>query len=294
MSGPMPSPATSPSTPSKGHSNPAAVLDFESLEEIVRQRATAFAAAEPFPHTVIDGFLPAETAEKVLAEFPAADNGWTHYHHYNERKRGLTDVEKMGPTTQKVFEALCSSRFRGIVETLTGIKKLITDPDLEGAGLHETLPGGFLNIHTDFLAHNVHRHWSRQVNLLVYLNKDWKEAWNGNLEIWDAEMTQRAASVVPAFNRCVIFHTQRRSFHGHPHKLTCPPDRSRKSLILYYYRDEAQVQRLEPTLYEPLPDDPAFKKALVWADWNVIRAYSFLKRYAGLRDGVSNRFLKNF
>jgi len=270
------------------------VLEYERLETIAEQRKEDFAAADPFPHTVIDDFLPAEVAEKVLAEFPKPDEKWIRYNHYNENKLGLTDIDLMGSTTGAVFEALWSDRFAAFVEKLTGIRDLITDPELDGAGLHQTLPGGFLNMHVDFLVHNKHRHWSRQVNLLIYLNKDWQSEWNGDLEIWDAQMKRHVASVVPVFNRCVIFHTQRRSFHGHPHRLTCPAGNSRKSLILYYYRDEDKVQRLEPTLYHALPNDPAHKKALVWADWNAVRAYSFLKRYAGLTDGFVNRFLRKF
>ena len=217
-----------------------------------------------------------------------------HYSHFNEKKLGLTEIERMGPTTQSVFYAMWSSRFAEFVEKLTSIPNLITDPELDGGGLHQTLPGGFLNMHVDFLAHNKHRHWSRQVNLLIYLNKDWRSEWNGDLEIWDAQMMRCVASVVPVFNRCVIFHTQRRSFHGHPHTLCCPADNSRKSLILYYYRDEDKVQRLEPTLYKPLPDDSMHKKALVWADSNAVRVYSFLKRYAKLHDGIANRLLRKF
>ncbi len=270
------------------------VFDFAQLDALAEQRKGEFAAADPFPHLVIDDFLPNEIATQVLAEFPTPGDGWIHYSHFNERKLGLTDIERMGPTTRSVFDALWSDRFTGFLEKLTGIRDLITDPDLDGGGLHQSLPGGFLNIHTDFLAHNRHRHWSRQINLLIYLNKEWQPEWNGNLDLWDAQMKRHVASVEPVFNRCVIFHTQRRSFHGHPHRLCCPEGESRKSLILYYYRDEDEALRMEPTFYQPLPDDPPYKKALVWADGELIRVYSFLKRYAGLRDGIVNRFLKKF
>ncbi len=270
------------------------VLDPDRFKEVALQRRAAFATAEPFPHVVLDDFLPVATANKVLAEFINTKDGWNHYHHYNERKLGLTNVGLMGPTTRDLFEVLQSRRFIDAIETLTGIRHLIADPALDGGGLHQTMPGGFLNIHTDFLVHNRHRHWSRQVNLLIYLNKGWQAEWNGNLDIWDAQMTRCVNSVLPAFNRCVIFHTQRGSFHGHPHKLACPPGESRKSIILYYYRDEDKVRRLEPTLYMPMPDDPVLKKIMVWADGKVIRAYSFLKRYFGLTDRIADRFLRRF
>jgi hypothetical protein len=43
-----------------------------------------------------------------------------------------------------------------------------------------------------------------------------------------------------------IFSTTDFSWHGHPDKLTCPPDRSRKSLALYYYtngRPDSEVSK---------------------------------------------------
>lgn len=46
------------------------VLDYERLDLIAEQRKDEFAAAEPFPHTAIDDFLPGDIAEEALAEFP--------------------------------------------------------------------------------------------------------------------------------------------------------------------------------------------------------------------------------
>ncbi|MDJ0949917.1 MAG: 2OG-Fe(II) oxygenase family protein [Alphaproteobacteria bacterium] len=273
---------------------PKAMLNFERLDGIAESRAAEFASAEPYPHVVIDDFLPASVAEEVWAEFAVTKHGWTHYHHYNEKKLALTDTAKMGPATRDVFDALMSDRFVGFVQRLTGIEGLISDPDLDGAGMHQIMPGGFLNVHTDFLSHTKHRHWSRQVNLLIYFNKNWHADWMGDLELWDADMSRCVRSVAPTFNRCVLFHTRKRSFHGHPHKLACPEGESRKSVALYYFRNEGSVRELSPTNYQPLPDDPPVKKALVAADRTLLRAYSWMKRYTGLTDGAIDRFLRRF
>jgi len=48
-------------------------------------------------------------------------------------------------------------------------------------------------------------------------------------------MTETRAKILPLFNRVAMFSTTDFSYHGHPDPLTCPPDRSRKSLALYYY-----------------------------------------------------------
>lgn len=267
-------------------------LDFERLDTLGREHGDAFARAEPFPHVVIDDFLPPDVADAVLEEFDRTEAGWNHYHHYNEKKLALTHLERMPPRTRELFDAFLSRRFVEWIEELTGIEGLVADPELDGAGLHKILRGGFLNVHTDFLSHTTKRHWSRQINLLLFLNKGWRPEWGGDLELWDSRMKRAVRSVAPVFNRCVIFHTTRKSFHGHPHPLACPPEESRRSLALYYFREESRRQDLRPTHYRPLPDDPLHKKLLVAGDRGLLRVYSALKRYTGLRDDVASRLLK--
>ncbi|MNC87582.1 hypothetical protein D3C83_33160 [compost metagenome] len=36
----------------------------------------------------------------------------------------------------------------------------------------------------------------------------------------------------------MLFDTSNFSYHGHPRPLACPPERSRKSVALYYYSHE--------------------------------------------------------
>jgi Rps23 Pro-64 3,4-dihydroxylase Tpa1-like proline 4-hydroxylase len=124
------------------------------------------------------------------------------------------------------------------LEKLTGIAGLIPDPHLRGGGLHEIRQGGALGVHADF---NFYKRLNlyRRLNLLIYLNANWAEEWGGHLELWDRTGKQCVQRVAPIFNRAVIFDTSNFSYHGHPHPLQCPPDRSRKSLALYYYTVEA-------------------------------------------------------
>ena len=67
---------------------------------------------------------------------------------------------------------------------MTGIKGLIADDDYIGGGLHMIPRGGRLVIHIDFTKHqNMPQLW-RRCNVLLYLNKNWKNEWNGCLELW--------------------------------------------------------------------------------------------------------------
>jgi hypothetical protein len=71
--------------------------------------------------------------------------------------------------------------------------------------------------------------------VLVYLNKDWEEEYGGHFELWGDASGKEKKKLLPIFNRMAIFTTTRSSFHGHPEPLTCPDERSRKSLAFYYY-----------------------------------------------------------
>ena len=269
-------------------------LDYAGLEALARRRCGEFAAAAPFPHVVIDDFLPADVLEAVCAEFDETAAGWSHYHHYNERKQALTRAGGMGPRTQALLAELLSLDFVHVLETLTGLTGLIADPDLDGGGLHRVRAGGFLNVHTDFLAHTTQRTWSRQVNLLIYFNKGWRPEWEGALQLWDVAMQRCVRSIEPVLNRCVIFRTTDSSYHGHPHKLACPEDVERRSLALYYFRDEGRPLPLTPTHYRGTPEDSRLRRGLIATDGVLLRAFSFLKRYTGLSDGLASRILKRF
>ena len=272
------------------------ILDIDRLSREADSQADSFTNAEPYPHIVIDNFLSEEACDALLEEFemPSESGGWGHYVHYNERKLGATQLDRMGPQTQAIVAALSAQEFLDWLEKITGIDALIPDPDLDGGGLHKIERGGFLNVHVDFLAHTTHRNWSRQLNLLLYLNRDWEASYGGALELWDTKMEKKVREVAPLFNRCVIFHTAPGSYHGHPTPLSCPPDRSRKSLALYYFRDEGTPQKLRPTHYRARPDEPFWKHGLVAADRLALRAYAVLKRYAGLGDSTIHRILKRF
>lgn len=267
-------------------------IDFERLEKLAEEQRDAFAKADPYPHIVIDDFLPAETADAVFEEFDRTEEGWKSYHHYNEAKFALTDVSFMLPDTRRLFEDLQSDRFVHVMERLTGAEDLLADPDLDGAGLHRLMRDGFLNLHVDFLSHTKNRHWSRQVNLLLYLNRGWHDEWGGELELWDEKLTRCVRSVTPQFNRCVIFRTLPGSYHGNPNPVSCPEAESRRSIALYYFRDEGRTQRIEPTNYRGRPTDPLYKKALIHVDRGLLRVYSVLKRYTPIDDRLVSRILK--
>ena len=269
---------------------PGACIDFDDLERRLPGLRERYRAAPPFPHIAIDDFLRPDVAHEAVLEVPPVDREhWINYVHANERKFGNTDPTSWGPALQAIFRDLTSERFLEFLSGLTGIEGLIADPGLEGGGLHQTRAGGFLNIHADFTVHPYHRHWHRRANLLVYLNEDWPATYGGDLELWSRDMTTRVDVVAPLANRAVVFTTGADTWHGHPDPLRCPPDRARQSLAIYYYTvEDKPVAR--STEYRARPGDGS-KAVLIYLDKELVRAYYWIKRRAGLSDERSSRLL---
>jgi hypothetical protein len=196
--------------------------------------AAGYAAADPFPHVVIDDLLDAGYLRTLLAGFPDS-SGRRFFDRDQERfKYQITPHEIEHAGLRHLLAELNGAAFTGFLEALTGIDGLIPDPWHLGGGLHETRTGGHLSVHADF---NLHPRMKvrRRLNLLVYLNDDWPAAWGGDLELWDRAMRECRVKVAPLLGRAVIFNTDGDSFHGHPEPLACPPDRARRSLATYYY-----------------------------------------------------------
>jgi Rps23 Pro-64 3,4-dihydroxylase Tpa1-like proline 4-hydroxylase len=218
------------------------VLDSRRLGLILKREGLHYRTADPFPHVVIDDFLPPELLRRVAEEFASMDRSdWRRSNSAHERKLSTEDESRFGPFTAKVIAALNSGTFLNFLERLTGIGGLIADPFLRGGGLHEIERGGNLGVHADFNFYERLKVY-RRLNLLVYLNSSWQEAWGGQLELWTADCRTKAKSIGPVFNRAVIFDTSNKSYHGHPHPLACPEGESRKSIALYYYTTEYPYQ----------------------------------------------------
>ena len=210
-------------------------LTYRDLPKIAKREASRYQHAEPFPHIVLDNFFDRAIIRKVRREVSNMDRSLFHETaDSHEIKQSAENASHLGPITWKLIQSLNSGAFVVFLEVLTGTKGLIADPHLRGGGVHEIRRGGKLGIHADF---NYYKRLKlyRRLNLLLYLNRGWDEAWGGHLELWDRDKTQCCQRISPLFNRMVIFSTSSTSFHGHPRPVTCPEGESRKSVALYYY-----------------------------------------------------------
>lgn len=237
-----------------------------SVLQHLRARAAGyrdrFMAAKPFRFVVMDDFLPTDIAEAILQAYPSPDKVWDGTTYVHQRKK-FTLTKNLPPECQDFFDLSASPEFLEIISQITDIQNLIPDAELVGAGLHQIVDGGYLDVHVDFNLHpstGLHR----RCNLLVYLNKDWKRDYEGYLELWDMSQNLCMESVAPVFNRGVLFETNEVSYHGHPKPLRTPMGVSRKSLSVYYYTSDRDISELAPehnTIYRHTDGLSSYVKA---------------------------------
>ena len=118
---------------------------FSNLDEIAKQNQEIYENAQPFPNIVFDNFFNKDFLLRVKNEFPDLSNlknsqAWKNK---NEVKFGNNSYELFKENTRFCFDFLNSQIFLRFLQKITSIKEqLISDPYLQGGGLHEIKKGG--------------------------------------------------------------------------------------------------------------------------------------------------------
>ena len=235
--------------------NPAVYSSAGSLLE-------QFRSTWPFPHFVIDGFLEPGLCQEVFDAFPAfSDERARNEFGETGGKSVYENLPKIAPCYARLDKVFRSREFLRWLSQATGIPELLYDRDYVGGGTHENKDGQELDPHVDFNYHPKQR-WHRRLNLILFLNKQWDDSWGGSLQLHLDPWTDASAKTVqPVFNRCIVFETSERSWHGFP-KIRLPADcheTTRKSVAVYFYTKERPREEVVPehgTYYVPqrMPD----------------------------------------
>ena len=260
----------------------------DAVQREVDRYRDAFLHADPFKHVAIENFFEPSFAERLLADFPSFNP------HLAKNEVGLaggkavnTNIRAISPSYQELYELIASQPFLEFVSRLSGIPDLILDPKMYGGGTHENRHGQELDPHVDFNydeAEQLHR----RLNLIVYMNKEWRTEWGGALEIHSNPRdpdTNLIRSYDPLFNRAVMFETNEYSWHGFP-KIDLPPDKrhlSRKSISIYLYTKDRPAEEIAPmhgTFYVQRPLAPRFAPGHVLTEQDVDE----IRRLLGHRD----------
>ena len=234
------------------HEDPTVFSEFAPVADQYRQR---YQTAAPWPHLVEDGLVnPSVVAAAEAQELgPALALRVERAH----RTVKAESPKVNGPAARQILDSLLTPEFVAFLEEVTGIDALIPDPSHALAGLHVSPPGAFQALHRDFRLHPTSGLYHR-VNVLVFLNSEWKAEYGGQLELWPADTSACGQRITPTAGKMVIFETTPTSYHGIPDPVRCPPGRARLSLASYYYTEYPGPQdRRDFSVFPPKrPQDP--------------------------------------
>ena len=206
---------------------------FGSWINNLEQLNKSFNKALPYEHIVIDNFLNDEYISNIEKEFPENYDDWFKYNNPLEVKYAYDNISNLKKNTELLFYILSSPQVINLFRKITGINNLNYDEYLHGAGIHAHPRDGKLAIHLDYEKHPISGK-ERRLNLILYLNKEWKEEWLGSTELWNQDVKECIFKSPIKFNSCLIFRTNDISWHGLPEPIQCPEGVFRKSLAYYY------------------------------------------------------------
>ncbi len=213
-------------------------FDLDRLSEpAISALSSQYKAARPFPHLVLDDFVLA-SASDVAGAFPGPE--WENWadrsSEFQPAKSSCRRIELMPPLLRDMVHELNEPRFLRALSALSGYENLLPDPFLHGGGLQWWARGGKQIPHTDFPFHPT-LPMCRRVNVLVYLNPDWRPGDGGELSLFAVGDDTPSVSISPRFGTCVVFNTDQWSVHSvEPISDSAAP---RRTIGLYYYSVEA-------------------------------------------------------
>lgn len=195
-----------------------------------------FHNASPFPILVIDNFLENKSAEILFKKINKLKlKKKSNDLIFANGKYECSDLSTLGKIGDSISSLFLSKKFADSISKLTG-RNLIVDPKFVGGGIHKAQSNSFLSPHVDFQIHPGNKFWRRRLNILLYLNKNWKSEYKGCLELENAE-NKETLLIEPLFNRLVIMESSLRTIHGYS-MTSFPKDLARISIAAYAYSIE--------------------------------------------------------
>jgi hypothetical protein len=118
----------------------------------------------------------------------------------------------MPPETYALFYTLQSRPFVQHIQEVLDCRVNDVAPDNRGAGMHLTLPGGWLSPHLDYSLHPSGK--ERRFNAIVFLNEEWRDEWGGELVFYHPDCVTPLLVVKPELGRCVVWESSDLAYHG--------------------------------------------------------------------------------
>jgi Rps23 Pro-64 3,4-dihydroxylase Tpa1-like proline 4-hydroxylase len=238
------------------------MIRFDFIEANKDSYRQQFLTAKPFPHIAIDGLCDEEKLKELYNNIPEIETTSADYV-FAKNKFEKSKFKELGGVFQELYDDLTSLRFKEWISFITN-EDVFIDNTFYGGGIHQGREGSFLDMHADFNYHPLVENWYRNLNLLVYINKDWQESYGGHLRLEDERTGVKTEVGVP-FNRLAIMHCRSYTLHGYD-PINFPEGTARTSIAAYAYTiHENNFEDPRTTVWHVKKDNP-FKYVLskIW------------------------------
>ena len=207
------------------------MINFELLEINKEDYRNQFLNATPFPHIGIDQFCDAGKLEVLYNNIPEIKTKSADYV-FAKNKFEKSKFQDLGNEFKELYDDLTSERFQELLKYITE-EDIFIDKQFYGGGIHRGGKGSFLDMHVDFNYHPLKPNWFRNLNLLLYINKNWQKEFKGELKLEHSE-TGEKTEVDIHFNRLTIMQCRGYTLHGYD-TINFPENQFRTSLAIYAY-----------------------------------------------------------
>jgi hypothetical protein len=207
------------------------MIRFEYLEKNKGKYREQFLNAQPFPHIGIDDVCEPEKIQALYEQIPEIETASADYV-FAKNKFEKSKFWQMGGLFEELYKDLCSPRFQEWLKYVSN-EDVFIDEQFYGGGIHQGKAGSFLDMHADFNYHPLNDKWFRNLNLLLYINKNWKKEYGGELKLEDSRTGVKTEVDVP-FNRLAIMLCRGYTLHGYD-PIRFPEGSYRTSIAAYAY-----------------------------------------------------------
>jgi len=224
-------------------------------EKIMKERIAQFKInwiTEPFPHAIIDNFLPPDIFSKVcesLANINSFQDIKKSFQTHVENNKKVYGDKDLNEILKLPINILGGLPVKKIFESYLNTEKLISLSDWPGYGgyypFHSMASGGILGSHVD---HSHSKDGKLHVaNSIFYVSSEWQESWGGETLFFNGSGFKINKKILPLPNRLVLFIHSSKSFHG-VNTIYSPAKVERRTYYMDYYIKDEQLPQIDKAL----------------------------------------------
>lgn len=221
------------------------MINFKILEKNKEKYRLDYLNAKPFPYLLIKNLCEPDKLEQLYSQIPELENKSRDYL-FAGNKFEKSNYQSLGSLFKELQDDLRSKEMNDFLSFISN-KNVFVDPQNHGGGLHQGKKNSFLDMHLDYNYHPLHKNWWREMNLLLYLNKDWKPSYKGHLKLKDLR-TDESTQLPVDFNTLIIQQCGDYTLHGYDFT-NFPEGKFRTSIATYAFSEHVRQ------LYKPRTTD---------------------------------------